>query len=211
MRDLEGQIQELLDRQAIFDCVQRYARGIDRDDVDLVASCYHPDAIDDHGFYVGPGRGLAEWAIAGHRGQLSGQHHITNHLVELDGDTAHSETYFITIFRRGPGGLRGAIDALQGNGSVAGEDQGDLNGSVGIGSGRYIDRFERRDGEWRIAARVFIVETLVDATVAPMAAIERASSPFTRDLSDPSYRRPLTVSRRSAQEEHPPLRDPLRE
>jgi hypothetical protein len=58
---LDGQggmarLQELVDRADILDCVQRYARGIDRHDVELVASCYHPDAIDDHGLYVGPGR-----------------------------------------------------------------------------------------------------------------------------------------------------------
>jgi hypothetical protein len=31
--------------------------------------------------------------------------------------------------------------------------------------GRYIDRFERRDGHWRIAKRVCIAETLSGQTV----------------------------------------------
>src|SRR5258708_4767489 len=92
-------LQELLDRQAIADCVQRYARGIDRHDVDLVASCYHPDAIDDHGSFIGTGRALAEWAIAAHEGMASTQNHITTHVVELDGDTAHGETYYFVIGR----------------------------------------------------------------------------------------------------------------
>lgn len=178
MNDLAANVQELLDRQAILDCLHRINRGIDRDDVDLVASCYHPDAVDDHGFYVGSGRGMAEWAIAGHTESPSSQHHITNHLVELDGDSAHAETYFLAVNRQ-------------------------PSGAVTIACGRYTDRFERRNAEWRIAARVCIIETVIDAKAADMEAIERSFAPFARDRSDLSYQRPLTVTRRSAEDEHP--------
>ena len=48
-----GEIQHLIDRQAILDCLTRYGRGVDRFDRELVLSAYHPDAIDDHGAFVG--------------------------------------------------------------------------------------------------------------------------------------------------------------
>ena len=46
-------IETLLAKQEITDVVYRYARGIDRMDFELVRSCYHPDAYDDHGAFKG--------------------------------------------------------------------------------------------------------------------------------------------------------------
>lgn len=161
-------VQELLDRQAIADCVHRYARGIDRRDAELVASCYHPDAIDDHGTFVGSGRDLAEWVFERQEGTLSTQNHITTHRVELDGDTAHGETYYIVLRR-----------------SAA--------GPVSCASGRYVDRFERRDGEWRIAGRVCIVESIAELPAGDMSHRDRLPALSARDRSDVSYQRPLAV------------------
>jgi ketosteroid isomerase-like protein len=175
--DLVNQVQELLDRRAIADCVHRYCRGIDRGDIDLVASCYHDDAIDDHGHYVGPGRGLAEWATERMSDLLRNQHHITTHNVELDGDTAHSEAYYIATMRE-PDGITKLV------------------------SGRYLDRFERRNGEWRIAQRVCMVETIADVATADMEVADVAYAPGSHDRSDRSYERPLRVTRRSPDDPH---------
>ena len=41
MGDIDPGLQYLLDRQAIADCVNRYARGLDRHDDEMVASAYH--------------------------------------------------------------------------------------------------------------------------------------------------------------------------
>jgi SnoaL-like domain len=49
----DAAIRELLDRQAILDCIHRYTRGMDRHDKEMALSAYHPDAIDDHGLYCG--------------------------------------------------------------------------------------------------------------------------------------------------------------
>ncbi|MGA1649630.1 MAG: nuclear transport factor 2 family protein, partial [Ilumatobacteraceae bacterium] len=76
---------ELVDRELIRDLVQRYARGVDRRDFDLVRSCYHPDAIDEHGPFRGDVDGfivflreqLARWSVT--------QHVIGNSLIEFDG------------------------------------------------------------------------------------------------------------------------------
>jgi ketosteroid isomerase-like protein len=160
-------LQELLDKQAIFECVQRYARGIDRADVEMVASCYHPDAVDYHGSFVGSGRGLAEWAIAAHSQLVRTQNHITTHTVELDGDGAHAETYFL-VTMRSPAGI------------------------MQIATGRYVDRFERRHGEWRIAARLCLVESLARADSSDSERLEGAYLGC-RGPADPSYERPLVL------------------
>jgi hypothetical protein len=69
-----------------------------------------------------------------------------------------------------------------------------------------VDRFERRNGTWRIAARVVITESVLTADVDELAPVaERAFAPFSRDQSDLSYRRPLKVARHSADETHPAL------
>jgi hypothetical protein len=159
--------------------LQRYARGIDRHDVELVVSAYHPDAVDDHGLYVGSGDGLAAWANdQAHRGLVRHQHHLTNHSVDIDGDTAHAETYYLVVTRS-------------------------ETGSVMLGSGRYLDRFERRAGEWRIANRVTLVETSSDLGPSEMEELDRAFAAPAQNHSDPSYQRPLRVGRRSADEPHP--------
>ena len=89
-------LQELLDRQDILDCVHRYCRAVDRFDRELLLSVYHPDAIDDHGLFVGGREAFADWAFGYHSLYQNATHHVvTNHTCELDGDVAHAETYWI--------------------------------------------------------------------------------------------------------------------
>jgi hypothetical protein len=168
--ELEAHIRELKDRQEIYDCLMRYCRGVDRADRELLASVYHPDAIDDHGDYVGPASGFIDWVLAfQERRILRSQHMITNHLCDLDGDVAHAESYFLT---------RNLLNAEPFHTTS---------------SGRYVDRFEKRGGRWAIAARVCLVEML-DGVLDPRG--QRGDGPYQpvrRDRSDPSYRRPLTI------------------
>ena len=43
------QLDELIAREEIKDVIKRLARGTDRLDEELMASCYHADGFDDHG------------------------------------------------------------------------------------------------------------------------------------------------------------------
>jgi hypothetical protein len=130
-------LQELLDRQAIGDVVLRYCRGIDRLDLELVRACYHPDATDDHGGFVGTRDEYLDW-VAGMLDRFEGTMHVVaNQLVELDGDAARSETYGVAYHWGEPA------------------DDHRRNFTTGF---RYVDRFERRGDEWRIAARVAVRE-----------------------------------------------------
>lgn len=44
-------LQELVDKRALAEVVMRYCRGVDRADEELIVSCFHPDAVDEHGAY----------------------------------------------------------------------------------------------------------------------------------------------------------------
>lgn len=168
-------VHKLVDRQAIHDCLTRYSRGVDRFDRELVLSCYHPEAIDDHGAFVGGPEQFTEWAIGLHtQAQRVTHHHITNHTCEIDGAEAHTETYFIF--------------------SAVNHDE-----TTWLGGGRYLDRFEKRDGEWKIATRYCVVEWAgeMNPFATPFADIAdvHVNGVPSRDSSDPSYRRPLTNGR----------------
>ncbi|MGH2849678.1 MAG: nuclear transport factor 2 family protein, partial [Solirubrobacteraceae bacterium] len=135
MSDLEAQVQQLLDRQEIRDCVNRYARALDRHDDELLASVFHPDAIDNHGPWVGGRTDFVKWANHECHSHLDAHmHHLTTHTCEIDGDMAHTETYVQFVHRYKDGK------------------------TVLVGGGRYLDRLERRGGEWRIAVRRLVMD-----------------------------------------------------
>jgi hypothetical protein len=168
VRRLREEVQELRDRQAIHDCLVRYSRGLDRHDSELLASVYHGDAVDHHGDFLGPPAEFVPWVNGVHEaGYVAHQHFVTNSTVEIHGDVAHSEVYVQVVLRR-------------------------KEGPLDICGGRYLDRLERRDGEWRIAAR----EVLVDWACTVEGEIWPAIGVFPRgawDRTDASYRRPLQV------------------
>jgi len=96
---ISADVQALVDRSAITDCLHRYARGMDRHDREMVRSVYHDDAIDVHGSQAFGVENFIDWAFAYHAEQLHHQHYLTNITIELDGDTAHSETYYLFVGR----------------------------------------------------------------------------------------------------------------
>jgi len=169
--------ESLLDRELIRDLVQRYARGVDRRDFDLVRSCYHPDAIDEHGPYRGGvdgfieflGEQLARWSVT--------QHVIGNSLIEFEGDRAHVETYAVAYHRTLP---------------TPGRPVRDLTAGC-----RYVDVMEKRDDRWGIVHRVVVMDWSrlddVDArSVDPNDGYERGA----HFPDDASYRIMRTGNRR---------------
>lgn len=124
------------DKQALGELLARYCRGIDRCDEQLVRSVYHADAVDDHGWFQGSGWEFAAWVVPRIEAAYNiTQHTITKMLVDIDGDVASGETY-VTAYH------------------VA-EDDGGVR-RLEVFGGRYVDRFERRDGAWRIARRLVV-------------------------------------------------------
>lgn len=129
-------LQELLDREAIRDCLYRYCRGIDRADEVALRSAYWPDATDQHGAYNGPASGFIDQALPQLRGGRM-VHFIGNILIELHAGVAAVESYFL---------------ALQQDRDVQ------RNPRETLLSGRYVDRFEKRGDEWRVAARTVVYD-----------------------------------------------------
>ncbi len=171
---IESQLLDIQDRRAIYDCITRNAHGNDRFDADLVSSSYHDDGVHELGSKPIPGAQYGEHGKVAH-GAMCDQnlHHVTMHSCEIDGDTAHAESYVIGLFL----------------------DKGGETSRVL--SGRYIDRLERRDGEWRIALRRATVEIVIEGTASVMGSEKFRSSGYvkgSRDKSDIAYQRPLTLN-----------------
>ena len=184
--NLEKILRELQDREAIRNIIASYSRGVDRLDRELLLSVFHPDALDDHGVFIGNREEFADWAIANHTAtHLSHQHCILTHSCDLDGDTAHTETYYMFVAMNRVGV------------------------PMASSGGRYIDRFERRDGRWAIAVRLCIRDwaplaeisapldqskmTVVQNQPEAILALMRNGPQPSRDRNDPSYQRPLTI------------------
>jgi hypothetical protein len=134
----------LLDRAAIQDLLLRYARGVDRRNLELVSSCFVPGAT-----YAGVlGHGTIETAISRLRSRLelyaATMHFVGNQLIELCGDVATSETHAIAYHR------------------LAGDERRQL--VVGV---RYLDELVRRNGSWLIRSRVVKLEWQRYDTVMP--------------------------------------------
>jgi hypothetical protein len=133
----DPELQVLLDKQSIREIVLRYCRGIDRLDRELVRDCYWPDAIDEHGSFTGTRDEYITWVFDRMLPRYSmTMHFVGNQLVEVDGDRAKSETYGVSWHRYVP------------------EREGDDL----LSAFRYVDDFERRGDEWRIARRTCTLE-----------------------------------------------------
>ena len=66
LEKLKRDVQYLMDRQAILDCIMRHSRGHDRHDSDLLASVYWPDGVDEKGWAINPAAEYPSWANAAH-------------------------------------------------------------------------------------------------------------------------------------------------
>lgn len=132
-----AEIDVVLAEAAIRRVVLRYCRAIDRRDMTLLRSCYHADAVEEHGSFSGSIDEYVIWVASLLEKFDMTMHLVGNLLVDLDGtDQARVETYGMAVHRGDP-------------------DTPSRNLTTGF---RYVDRFERRDGEWRIARRVAVTE-----------------------------------------------------
>jgi len=164
-------VRYLKDRQDILDCIVRESRARDRQDSEQIASCWWEDGLDEHGAFIHRMPDYPERANLGHRMNFHmTSHNITNHLCEIDGDTAYCESYVM-------GGLRW----LDGEKTT-------------IALGRYLDQLERRNGEWRMKVRRCTIEMTADCD--PKWLQSDAIKGFLQPIwgkDDPSYERPFTA------------------
>ena len=138
-------LEELEARTAIEDRLKRFARAVDRQDWSLARELYHDDAFDDHGFFKGPPDAFLAHIAKLHEGQDHSMHFNTNVLVEFQSaERAFVETYVLVLQR-----------------------YADRRVSA---SARYLDRFEKRNGAWRVAHRTLVFgDTVTDPLAQPVS------------------------------------------
>lgn len=153
-----------LDRQAICDVLSRYCRGLDRMDRALADTVWHEGGTANYdGIYEGTGAGFLDWVWEAHAAMDRHSHQITNVLVELDGDRATSEAYVTVVLWTRP------------------DEEGRQQELVG--RGRYLDRWEKRDGRWGIVDRLHLLDM---SSAFPLGRAD-VSAGSTRDAKDGSY------------------------
>lgn len=151
----DARMQEMLDEHQLRKLVHRYCRAVDRGDVDELRQLYHHDASDSHGsFSSGSAIDLIDQIAAARPYVRSMQHHVTTVDFAIDGNAAEGEVYTLATHT-----------------FVA--DGRDVDVIVG---GRYLDRYEKRDGTWKIVERAIVTDTAY------------VNDPSTRDLSHPVTR-----------------------
>jgi hypothetical protein len=134
---MEDGLSELLSHHNVRIVLERYCRAIDRLDADMLNSVYWEDATDNHGIYVGPASGFAEFIIPNLRETwTSTMHAIGQSNIVVQGHRAAAETIFIAHHIRPDGD--GIADDVAG--------------------GRYSDILECRNGEWRILDRTVVMD-----------------------------------------------------
>jgi ketosteroid isomerase-like protein len=155
-------LDELEARTAIEDCLKRFARAVDRQDWKAARECYHDGAFDDHGFFKGPPDAFLAHIEKLHAVQEHSMHFNTNVLIEFKSrDHAFVETYVLVLQRFADKRV--------------------------TASARYLDSFEKRNGQWRVVHR-----TLVFGDMAPEPMKEPLQFPaeFTvqkHGMDDPLY------------------------
>jgi hypothetical protein len=173
----EQQIDELLDKQAIYELICAYCNAADRHDHAKMRSLYHEDAIDEHGHFAkGPAMDFIEKLPEIQKPMEILHHNVTTVNLKLDpgsesgaGATrAEGEVYLIAFHK------------------VKAEDR---SYDVLIG-GRYFDKYEKRDGTWKFSHRSIVADWAYPAD--PSAV--RMDHPFLAGAhigkpgpADPSY------------------------
>lgn len=127
-------VEQLLAVEACREAARRYSYGVDRLDPDVMKSAYWPDATDHHGDFDGNAHDFVDHCMRSHERWAWTMHTISNHRVDLDDDglSARGEVYNVNLLMRAD---ERVLDTWY---------------------GRFLDRYECRDGEWRILRRVCV-------------------------------------------------------
>ena len=156
------------DKLACTELVYLLARALDRCDEALLRSLFHDDATDDHGSFKGSASDFVTWVMPLIGQMERTQHCITNVLIEVAGDRAAGESYFVAHHD---------LKSPEGNPAHM------------IAAGRYLDRFERRDDSWKISHRhaIFDWNSWEPSTDGWDRSPQAARTYGRRDRADPLY------------------------
>ena len=130
---LDSRLRDVEDKQAIAGVLYGYCAHLDRMDLDALAALFTADCAVDYG----PEPRLQSKGAYGLRHDLARMwrwartsHHLSNVMVDLDGDGVHAgATSYVIAWHERP------------------------DGSTATMMGRYLDRLVKEDGRWRISRR----------------------------------------------------------
>lgn len=160
---MEAQLQDLLDKQAISEVIQRYSRTMDWLDDSGQASCYWPDADIDFGFFKGRADAWVPMVMEHERHAVKRWHLLSAVMIRVKGDWAEAESYGITSGSSG----KGQPSRMYG--------------------GRYLDEFQKRNGEWRFSKRMYILDWTKTYTDDSEGALLEGAALHTPDISQPGH------------------------
>ena len=155
-------LDELEARTAIEDQLKRFARAVDRQDWSLARELYHDDAFDDHGFFKGPPDAFLAHIAKLHEVQDHSMHFNTNVLIEFQSrERAFVETYVLVLQR--------------------------YRDRRVTASARYLDRFEKRNGAWRVAHRTLVFGDMVPEPLDKPVSFPPGWTEQKHGMDDPLY------------------------
>ena len=130
------ELAELRAERAIHRVMLRYARGVDSRDFEMVRDCFHPEARVTWGdWFSGTRDESIDW-LSQAIPRLDGTLHVfASPWIELDlaAGSAQAETYAVNSARYPADETGSCVQNVAGT--------------------RYFDRFELRDGEWKLIER----------------------------------------------------------
>ncbi len=141
----QNELARLLTERRIEKVLAAYCQGVDRKDWDQVRGCYHDDALDSHGQFVGSPDELVSWLQGNHVHVTSSMHMLTNVSMRFsdDGRLARVESYCLSLKEVSSA----AADPFLGASGTEGRARRTV-------ASRFIDTFEDRPGVgWRILNR----------------------------------------------------------
>ncbi len=177
---LEAAVADATTYQAIWENELEYTRGLDRHDATLENAVFWPDAAISYGNLVAYEE-LASWANASHANSAAHQHHVTGLTLDVDGAVAHEEGYIFYSSDL-------ARDKSHDTAGVPTPGRVVAGSFATFGTGRYVNRYERRNGDWRMIVHEYVHDISLRLPAVDLCA-EGCLGRW--DSSDISYLRPL--------------------
>jgi hypothetical protein len=150
-------LDALASRSRITEMLLLYCRALDRCDAEMMKTLYWEDAIDEHGVFDGGAHAFCEYIVEDTKNRFDASvHALSNIIIELQGDVALTESYLIANCTLA--GDRERVESTFGPAYAARWNWDEIAGQPHefFFGGRYFDRFERRNGEWRIKKRILL-------------------------------------------------------
>jgi ketosteroid isomerase-like protein len=145
-----SELLPLIEKERIRELFARWTRAADRADDDGIANCYTEDSVDSHGPFLGTGREFAERPLRHSDAVISTTHSLGQSIIDLDGDKAYCETYFLCPEVRKFDGDVLYIQIM----------------------GRYLDVVRKVSGRWLIESRRVVIDWAAEEPANPWRALD---------------------------------------